>query len=94
MEGAALRAPALPQVYVLAVMSAVMRASEQNGEPPAELVFLVPPYDPTQVFLPSYAHKAAAKGALGARHGPPPYHALESKAFLPCDIQRRPGGQA
>ena len=71
-----------------------MRAGEQHGEPPAELVFLVPPYDPTQVFMPSYAHKAAAKGALGARRGPSPYHALQAKACPPCYIQRRPGGQA
>ena len=55
------------QVYVLAVMAAVMRTGEQDGEPQGELLFLVPPYDSSKVFFPSYALKAAAKGARRAR---------------------------
>ena len=51
------------QVYVLAVMAAVMRIGEQDGEALGELLFLVPPYDSSKVFFPSYALKAAGKGA-------------------------------
>jgi len=50
-------------------MAAVMRAGEADGEPPAQLKFLVPPYDASQIFFPSYAAK---RGAKGARRGAPP----------------------
>ncbi len=59
-----------PQVYVLAVMAAVMRAGEADGEPPAQLKFLVPPYDASQIFFPSYAAKRGAKGARRAPCAP------------------------
>lgn len=53
-------------MYVLAVMSAVMRMfGEQDGEDPPPLTFLVPPYDASRVFLPSYALKPA-KGSRRA----------------------------
>lgn len=58
---------------MLAVMAAVMRAGEQDGEPQGELLILVPPYDSSKVFFPSYALKAAGKGARcapGPKAGP------------------------
>ena len=46
------------QVYVLAIVAAMQRGAEPNKE--SDLIILVPPYDPAEIFSPSYGHDEVA----------------------------------
>lgn len=41
------------QVYVLAIVAAMQRGAEMKE---TDLTILVPPYDPAEIFFPSYGH--------------------------------------
>lgn len=42
------------QVYVLAIVGAMHRSAEMDLQ--RDLTILVPPYDPAEIFSPSYGH--------------------------------------
>jgi hypothetical protein len=42
------------QVYVLAIVGAMQRGADLNQQ--TDLTILVPPYDPAEIFSPSYGH--------------------------------------
>jgi hypothetical protein len=44
----------LTQVYVLAIVAAMQRGAEPKKE--SDLIIMVPPYDPAEIFSPSYGH--------------------------------------
>lgn len=46
------------QVYVLAIVGAMQRGAEPNKE--SDMIILVPPYDPAEIFSPSYGHDEVA----------------------------------
>ena len=49
------------QVYMLAVVAALQRSGDFSNQ--QDLTVLVPPYDPADIFLPSYAAAAAPERA-------------------------------
>ncbi|CAL8460572.1 g101 [Coccomyxa elongata] len=65
--------PCIAEVYVLAIVAAMQRGAEPNKE--SDLIILVPPYDPAEIFSPSYGHdevahkEAAATPSLRSARG-------------------------
>ena len=59
--------PCVAEVYVLAVAAALARAVD-GPRALSDVTLLVPPYDPAEIFFPSYAHEepGGARGAAAA----------------------------
>ncbi len=60
--------PAVAEVYVLAVVGALQRAADGPRALP-DVTLLVPPYDPADVFYPSYARDSNERSGRGRQRG-------------------------